>query len=129
MQRTRPRLSQVCERPKLTIPGLRAAGAPFLSVEGSTAAAAAAQRQLQSRARAEALPRVPAQHMVNKAGEADAWDSGATLNRGMVRPMTGIALVSRPFLSWNRPILTEIYLCHACSYHEFEDGNGRAGWR
>jgi hypothetical protein len=20
--------------------------------------------------------------------------------------------------SWNRPILTEIYLCHACSYHE-----------
>jgi len=23
--------------------------------------------------------------------------------------------------------LTEIYLCHACSYHEIEDGNGRAG--
>jgi hypothetical protein len=32
--------------------------------------------------------------------------------------------VSRPFPSWNRPILTEIYLCHACSYHEIEDGNG-----
>jgi hypothetical protein len=28
------------------------------------------------------------------------------------------------FPSWNRPILTEIYLCHACSYHEFEDHLG-----
>jgi hypothetical protein len=37
------------------------------------------------------------------------------------------AIVSRPFSSWNRPMLTEIYLCHACSYHEIEDGNGRAG--
>eukprot|EP01047_Picozoa_sp_COSAG01_P010422 COSAG01_NODE_440_length_17033_cov_16.301110_8_plen_256_part_00 len=27
-------------------------------------------------------------------------------------------IVSRPFSSWNRPILTEIYLCHACSCHE-----------
>jgi|EP01047_Picozoa_sp_COSAG01_P005438 hypothetical protein len=28
------------------------------------------------------------------------------------------------FPSWNRSILTEIYLCHACSYHhEIEDGN------
>eukprot|EP01047_Picozoa_sp_COSAG01_P027867 COSAG01_NODE_1854_length_9053_cov_2.566499_3_plen_422_part_00 len=35
--------------------------------------------------------------------------------------------MSRPFPSWNRSILTEIYLCHACSYHEIEDGNGRAG--
>jgi hypothetical protein len=26
--------------------------------------------------------------------------------------------VSRPFSSWNRPILTEIYLCHACSCQE-----------
>eukprot|EP01047_Picozoa_sp_COSAG01_P066673 COSAG01_NODE_9251_length_2504_cov_2.227027_4_plen_163_part_00 len=26
--------------------------------------------------------------------------------------------VSRPFPSWNRPILTEIYLCHACSCQE-----------
>jgi hypothetical protein len=26
-----------------------------------------------------------------------------------------------------RSILTEIYLCHACSYHEIEDGNARAG--
>jgi hypothetical protein len=32
--------------------------------------------------------------------------------------------VSRPFPSWNRSILTEIYQCHACSYHEIEDGNG-----
>jgi hypothetical protein len=28
------------------------------------------------------------------------------------------AHVSRAFPSWNRSILTEIYLCHACSYHE-----------
>jgi hypothetical protein len=32
--------------------------------------------------------------------------------------------VSRPFPSWDRSIWTEIYLCHACSYHEIEDGNG-----
>eukprot|EP01047_Picozoa_sp_COSAG01_P099097 COSAG01_NODE_29175_length_643_cov_1.343750_1_plen_178_part_10 len=36
-------------------------------------------------------------------------------------------VVSRPFPSWNRSILTEIYRCHACSYHEIEDENGRAG--
>jgi hypothetical protein len=35
--------------------------------------------------------------------------------------------VSRAFPSWNRSILTEIYLCHACSYHETEDGNARTG--
>jgi hypothetical protein len=39
----------------------------------------------------------------------------------------GRRTVSRPFPSWSRSILTEIYLCHACSYHEIEDGNGRAG--
>jgi hypothetical protein len=32
--------------------------------------------------------------------------------------------VSGPFPSWNRSVLTEIDLCHACSYHEIEDGNG-----
>jgi hypothetical protein len=31
--------------------------------------------------------------------------------------------VSRAFPSWNRSILTEISLCHACSDHEVEDGN------
>eukprot|EP01047_Picozoa_sp_COSAG01_P034645 COSAG01_NODE_2611_length_7384_cov_7.141386_6_plen_349_part_00 len=35
--------------------------------------------------------------------------------------------VSRPFPSWDRPILTEIYLCHAWSCQEIEDGDGRAG--
>eukprot|EP01047_Picozoa_sp_COSAG01_P008474 COSAG01_NODE_335_length_18690_cov_7.693185_2_plen_656_part_00 len=35
--------------------------------------------------------------------------------------------VSRAFPSWNRSILTEIFLCHACSDQEIEDGNGRAG--
>jgi hypothetical protein len=32
--------------------------------------------------------------------------------------------VSGPFPSWHRSILTEIYLYHACSYGEIEDGNG-----
>jgi cytoskeleton-associated protein 5 len=35
------------------------------------------------------------------------------------------ALVTRAFPSWNRSILTEFYLCHACSYHEIENGNAR----
>jgi hypothetical protein len=39
--------------------------------------------------------------------------------------------VSGPFPSWNRSILTAIYLCHACAYHEIEDGNGpdRRGYK
>jgi hypothetical protein len=36
-------------------------------------------------------------------------------------------MASAPFPSWNRSILTDIYLCHACSYHEIEDGNGAPG--
>jgi hypothetical protein len=35
--------------------------------------------------------------------------------------------VSRAFPSWKRSILTEIYLCHACSYQEIEDGSARTG--
>jgi hypothetical protein len=35
--------------------------------------------------------------------------------------------VSRAFPSWNRTVLTEIYLCHACSDDEFEDGIARIG--
>eukprot|EP01047_Picozoa_sp_COSAG01_P068908 COSAG01_NODE_10069_length_2256_cov_39.334261_2_plen_266_part_00 len=35
--------------------------------------------------------------------------------------------VSRAFLSWERSIVTEIHLCHACSDHGVEGGNGRAG--
>jgi hypothetical protein len=37
--------------------------------------------------------------------------------------------VSWPFPSWNRSILAETYLCHACSCQEIliKDGNGRAG--
>jgi hypothetical protein len=41
------------------------------------------------------------------------------------------APVSRPFPSWNRSILTDIYLCHACSCHEIlrtaTAGQGREG--
>jgi hypothetical protein len=35
--------------------------------------------------------------------------------------------VSRAFPSCTRSILTEIYLCRACSCQEIEDGNARAG--
>jgi hypothetical protein len=35
--------------------------------------------------------------------------------------------VSRAFPSWDRSILTEIYRCHDCSYHEIEDGHARTG--
>eukprot|EP01047_Picozoa_sp_COSAG01_P021951 COSAG01_NODE_1289_length_10885_cov_3.769331_16_plen_255_part_00 len=35
--------------------------------------------------------------------------------------------VSWVFPSWNRSILTEIYICHACSYQKIEDGNAWAG--
>eukprot|EP01047_Picozoa_sp_COSAG01_P002175 COSAG01_NODE_56_length_31088_cov_39.354771_11_plen_184_part_00 len=37
------------------------------------------------------------------------------------------AAVSRAFPSWKRSVSTEIYLCHACSYHAIEDGNARTG--
>jgi carboxylesterase type B len=37
--------------------------------------------------------------------ESGAYDQGAA----------NFSDVSRPFPSWNRSILTEIYLCHACS--------------
>ena len=44
-----------------------------------------------------------------------------------MRPTAAAAAVSRAFPSWKQSILTEIYLCHACSDHEIEDGNARAG--
>jgi hypothetical protein len=37
--------------------------------------------------------------------------------------------VSRAFPSWNRSILTDIYLCQACSDHAIEHGNARIGGR
>eukprot|EP01043_Picozoa_sp_COSAG02_P066728 COSAG02_NODE_10479_length_1901_cov_0.931298_1_plen_329_part_00 len=43
-------------------------------------------------------------------------------------PDPGVS-VSRAFPSYTRSILTEMYLCHACSCEEIEDGNARAGWR
>jgi hypothetical protein len=41
--------------------------------------------------------------------------------------VTALCTVSRALPSWNRSILTEIYLCHARSDHEIEDGHGRTG--
>jgi hypothetical protein len=39
----------------------------------------------------------------------------------------GVSIVSGAFRFWMRSIWTEIYLCHACSCHEIEDRNARAG--
>jgi hypothetical protein len=50
-------------------------------------------------------------------------DSSHTENIGVASSDSA----SAPFPSWNRSILTEIYLCHACYYHETEDGNGAPG--
>jgi hypothetical protein len=50
------------------------------------------------------------------------------LPRLLLRPQPGErALVSRAFPSWTRSILTEIYLCHACSDHVSEGGHAGAG--
>jgi hypothetical protein len=49
--------------------------------------------------------------------------------RGRAAALAAPPLVSWASPSWDRSILTEIYLCHACSYHEIEDGNARTGWR
>jgi hypothetical protein len=47
-----------------------------------------------------------------------------------LRRLSGTSLieasVSRAFPSWERSILTEIYLCGACSYREIDDGNAPA---
>jgi hypothetical protein len=51
-----------------------------------------------------------------KAAAAGANAQLATLEPGDLVHV--LPPVSRPFPSWNRSILTEIYLCHACSCQE-----------
>eukprot|EP01047_Picozoa_sp_COSAG01_P071459 COSAG01_NODE_11096_length_2009_cov_4.966492_1_plen_130_part_00 len=46
-------------------------------------------------------------------GEARVGVMADTLGRVLAH-----CAVSRAFPSWNRSVLTEIYLCHACSRHE-----------
>jgi hypothetical protein len=48
---------------------------------------------------------------------------GASITGGGVQGRPALdaleaCIVSRPFPSWNRSILTEIYLCHACYCQE-----------
>jgi|EP01049_Picozoa_sp_SAG25_P007752 hypothetical protein len=62
-------------------------------------------------------------HVRTESGEATEYK---VRYRGMHNMDEWIS-VSRVFPSWARSILTEIYLGHACSYHEIEDGNARAG--
>jgi hypothetical protein len=71
-------------------------------------------------------------HAANADADADAtsvWSShlqGDVLFVGL-----GYALCAAAFPSCVRSILTEIYLCHACSCHEMLSGNAAAGcwWR
>ena len=62
-------------------------------------------------------------------GAAAALLGGGAHGRGLLAapPRRATASVGQPSPSWNRSILTEIYLCRACSYHEIEDGNGAPG--
>jgi hypothetical protein len=85
---------------------------------------------------------LPPPHGTERPGSADDSGGGACEaaadDEAAARTLPPTApprQVSRAFPSWNRSILTEIYLCHACSYHEFagqpvgEHGGGAAaGW-
>eukprot|EP01047_Picozoa_sp_COSAG01_P071610 COSAG01_NODE_11162_length_1992_cov_1.972002_2_plen_100_part_00 len=46
------------------------------------------------------------------------WRSGGVLYNATLIVIVAGSVVSRPFPSWDRSILTEIYLCHACSCQE-----------
>jgi hypothetical protein len=63
--------------------------------------------------------------------EADLSDAAGQGHGGVSELTTAWLAVSGAFPSWNnRSILSEIYLCHARSCHEIEDGNTpRAGRR
>jgi hypothetical protein len=80
--------------------------------------------------RGRSRPGVDARHA---AGQQQQRLQGAVAGGGASPPppqpyiVKPLASASRPFPSWKRFILTEIYLCHACSYHANEDGNARAG--
>jgi hypothetical protein len=55
------------------------------------------------------------------ASPAGAIFGACVLGNGSLTSGSGIGVtVSRAFLSWNLSILTEIYLCHACSYHKIQ---------
>jgi hypothetical protein len=65
---------------------------------------------------------------LHPAASSDGWEWGAPgwqiIAFSVELPRQPQA-VSRAFPSWKRAIWTEIYLRHACSCHEIEDGNAR----
>eukprot|EP01047_Picozoa_sp_COSAG01_P051262 COSAG01_NODE_5269_length_4369_cov_15.316159_2_plen_641_part_00 len=61
-----------------------------------------------------------------EGGEGQEGGAGAAAAAATSAP-AHLGNVGGPFSSWSRFILTEIYLCHACSDHEIEDGNGAPG--
>jgi hypothetical protein len=65
---------------------------------------------------------------LRRRGGAVVHRQRAAAHRRRLGGLSGAHLVvSRPFPSWDRSILTAIYLCHACSHHKIEDGNARTG--
>jgi hypothetical protein len=56
------------------------------------------------------------EHELLSRGLPDEMEVALLQRRSIALPRVGH--VSRPFPSWNRSILTEIYLCHACSCQE-----------
>jgi hypothetical protein len=60
----------------------------------------------------------PAEVMAEGEGEGGTDHRGGAWRRQRV---------SRAFPSWKRSILAEIYLCHACSYHEIIEDMGTPG--
>jgi hypothetical protein len=65
-----------------------------------------------------------------KVAEGHARRERAERERREAEVAAQVEVVRRAFPSWKRSILTEIHLCHACSYQEIEDGGkSRSGRR
>jgi hypothetical protein len=59
-----------------------------------------------------------------EGGSAASGGSGASPPQPSPQQLAQqVERVRRAFPSWNRSMLTETYLCHACSHHEIENGN------
>jgi hypothetical protein len=108
-----------------------ALGGPPPSARASTAVATTAARPAE-RERTDADSQSPGDGEAAAAAAAATAAAVAEAARHARPPSASTGLrasssVSRACPSWDRSIVTEIYLCHACSCQETEDGNARAG--
>jgi hypothetical protein len=83
-----------------------------------------------------ALPAGVRAEVLRSVGLAEQQSAGLPLPGASAKPVLRLGgggrggaptRVSRAFPSWNRSMLTDIYLCHACSYQEIENGSARTG--